>query len=251
MENIRHLLKQELSKRIAKNPSYSLRAFANQLEMSHTTLSRILSAKRNLSSTAIDSITKKLGLSPVEAEAFKSNNKTDTIHPYFLIQQDNFSAISEWYFDTILELSLIKKFDLKPAKIAKALNISELQAKLALETLERLDLLKKNNRGKYILQEKNTTNELDLDFTNAAKKKYQKSILEKSSKALEDLPRTKRDHTSTTMAIDSADLPKVKELIQKFRKELNKYLQRDDVNPDQVYQLQVSFFPLTNIEKDI
>ena len=131
------------------------------------------------------------------------------------------------------------------------MNISELQAKLALETLERLDLLKKNNRGKYILQEKNTTNELDLDFTNAAKKKYQKSILEKSSKALEDLPRTKRDHTSTTMAIDSADLPKVKELIQKFRKELNKYLQRDDVNPDQVYQLQVSFFPLTNIEKDI
>ena len=43
----RTTLKSELDKRCASNPSYSLRAFAKKLEISHSGLSQLISGKRN------------------------------------------------------------------------------------------------------------------------------------------------------------------------------------------------------------
>lgn len=249
MNDFRKILQQELTKKIAKNPNYSLRAFADYLEVSHATLSRVLTGKRNMSTKTIRKIANKLDLSPAQLALTNGVNK-ERIPSYYLIQEDIFNSVSEWYYDAILELTFINQFEMSYENISKALSISLEQTQYALETLIRLNLIKKIDENKYQAVSKNTTNELDANFTNTAKRKYQLSILEKSCSSLENVPRDKRDHTSTTMAIKSSDLSKVKELIKKFRHELNGYLQRAEVNPDQVYQLQVSFFPLTNINQE-
>ncbi|MNL23990.1 hypothetical protein D3C87_1454080 [compost metagenome] len=158
--------------------------------------------------------------------------------------------MTEWHFDGILELSIIPHVHLTPSLIAEAFDITVVKAQMALETLERLDLLKRDKHGRYKLTHKDSTNILDPDLTSAAQIKHQHGLLDKSSEALKQIPREKRDHTSTTIAMDVKDLPEAKKLIQKFRQDLNKFLQRKKAKPNQVYQLQVSFFPLSSLSLD-
>lgn len=251
METFKAYLQQEFIKRTNKNPSYSLRAFAKHLGLNHATLSTLMSGKRKITRVTIEKIAKSLNLGPNELQKFTTDSSANepTSNRYFLIQQDAFAAISEWYFDAILELSLIPQFKLEPSLIAHSIGISELQANIALETLERLELLIKDKNGRYQLQHQNSINILDPDFTSAANRKHQKSILEKSIEAIDSVERKNRDHTSTAMAININDLPKAKQLIQKFRHDLNAFLQREDTKPNEVFQLQVSFFPLSQNTK--
>lgn len=251
MQEFRNYLQQELLRRTAKNPAYSLRAFAKHLGVNHATLSSLMSGKRRLTEANVQRLAKALNLSPKELSNYISVNETgENNAQYYLIQQDAFAAISEWYFDAILEMALIPNFKMEPEIISQSIGITEMQAKIALETLQRLELLVRNKKGELKIQHQNSSNILDPDFTTAAQKKYQKSVLEKSMEALETVDRSQRDHTSTTMAIQLKDLPKAKELIKKFRYNLNAFLQRVGSSPDEVYQLQVSFFPLTKKTKN-
>jgi uncharacterized protein (TIGR02147 family) len=242
MENFRDILKHEYLKRASKNPQYSLRAFAQTLDVNHAILSMVLSGKRKVTKAMVIKFSNSLGLSPIEVSEFIEAGTQS----YFLLQNDVFSVISEWYYDAILEMSLIPRFNLGPEIISKELNISTIQATYALETLERLELLKINENGKYVISHKQTTNILDTETTTSALRSYQRSVLEKSLEALERVDRKKRDHSSITMAINSKDLLAAKELIKKFRRDLNAFMQRDESSYDEIYQLQISFFPLTN-----
>lgn len=248
MEDFKNILQHEYLKRVSKNKSYSLRAYAQYLGINHATLSTILSGKRKITKDTVLNLSKALGLSPIDVAQFIANDHTMEGQVFHLLQNDVFSYISEWYYDAILELSLIPRFRLEAKVIAVSLDISTLQASMALETLERLGLLKKDNNGMLVVAYQNSSNILDPDSTNSAQRNYQRSVLEKSLEALESIERMKRDHTSTTMAINANDLPKAKEIIKKFRHDLNAFMQRDTSTLDEVYQLQVSFFPLTNKE---
>ena len=114
---------------------------------------------------------------------------------------------------------------------------------MAIETLLRIGLLKKTKNGFKITHE-DSTNLSSNEKTSAAMKRYQKSILEKSIETLELVERVDRDHTSTTLAIKKSDLPKAKQIIKDFRYKLSSLLQEKDKNLDEVYQLQISLFPL-------
>jgi uncharacterized protein (TIGR02147 family) len=249
MEIFKSHLQQEFLKRLGNNPSYSLRAYAQHLNINHATLSTILSGKRKITKATVLKLAKNLNLSPEEINHFL-NFKIEEALPeeksFYLLQNDIFSFISEWYFDAILELSLISQVKLNPQNIASILGIPVLQATFALDTLVRLELLTISENGKYLVTHKNSTNILDHDTTTSAQLRYQRSILEKSLQALENIERKKRDHSSVTMAINPQDLPEAKELIKKFRHDLNAFMQRVDVELNEVYQLQVSFFPLSS-----
>jgi uncharacterized protein (TIGR02147 family) len=249
MESFRAYLQREFVRRSDKNPNYSLRAYANSLKVNHATLSTILSGKRKITDQTVLKLAQALTLGPQDIETFLSQPEADREQneQYYLIQQDAFELMSEWHFDGILEMSLIPHIKLTPTLIAEAFGISAVKAQLALETLERLNLLSVDKQGRYKLTHKDTTNILDPDMTSAAQIKHQKGIIEKSLDVLESVPREKRDHTSTTIAMDIKDLPETKKRIQKFRQDLNKFLQRKKAQPNQVYQLQVAFFPLTDL----
>lgn len=246
MDGIRYLLRQELMRRISRNSSYSLRAFARHLGINHATLSSLMSGKRKITLTTARRLGIALDLSPDELNqvVLVSGGKSKP-KSYHLIEQDEFSVISEWYFDAILELSAIPGFTLKPSAIARSIGISESTANLALSTLIRVGLLATDETGNLRLRHRDSINILDDDYTSAAHRRYQKSVLAKALEALDSVPRKKRDHTSTTIAIDTKDVGRVKELIRKFRHDLDSYLQRGGITPTEVYQLQVAFFPLS------
>ncbi len=250
--DFRLYLQQELIRRCEKNPGYSLRSFARSLGFHHTTLSRLLSGKRSLNSKSIQSLCQALKLSTAETSLFLESETDPTKQAgnaqFRDLTMDTFISVSEWYHDAILELTHVKGFKGDPKWIAKALGITPAEVKAAADRLQRLELLAITPRKQWVdLSRDNTTN-ITNDFTSAALRKLQKKILELSLDALEELPRTHRDHTSTTLAIDSADLPEIKERIKKFRFDLTAFVQRKNVEANSVYQLAVSIFPLTQVQ---
>jgi len=245
-KKFRTYLQHELIKRCERNPKYSLRAFAKQLGIYHATLSAIMSGKRPITSATVRKLNKNLGLSPKELDTYLKDitqkSKPRRTVTYSELTQDTFNAISEWYYDAIMELVNVETFCNDPRWIANVLSITVSEARIAIETLLRLHLIRIDAAGGLHLTKKHSTNILDSNFTNAAMKKYQKQIIEKSSIALDEVSKLNRDHTSTTIAIDPEDLPKIKKIIRNFRYELNAYVQREGVRPKEVYQLQVSIF---------
>ena len=64
------VLRAELTRRCARNPSYSLRAFARALDVDHATLSQILRGRRALTRDTIVQLGQRLGLEPARLEGF-------------------------------------------------------------------------------------------------------------------------------------------------------------------------------------
>lgn len=252
-EGFRLFLQKELIRRCGENRQYSLRAFARDLGVNSAILSTILSRKRKITEKTIHRFGMALELSPAQINQFivaeytkptsKKRNPT-----YQELAQDAFVAISDWYHDAILELTHLKAFQPDTKWIAQTLNVSKIEIDAAVERLQRLELLEIDAKGKWVDISRDNSNTLDSDFTNAAMKKYQKQILEKSMAALSSLPRTDRDHTSIMMAADPKDLKAAKEMIAEFRKELCAFFQRKGAKPAEVYQLAVGLFPITNLK---
>lgn len=70
MHSYRDFMLRELERRQRKNPSYSLRAFARDLEVPSSRLSEILNRKMGLSETRAVALADKLNLSSSEREFF-------------------------------------------------------------------------------------------------------------------------------------------------------------------------------------
>ena len=159
------------------------------------------------------------------------------------IGQDEFAVISDWYNLAILEAMKLKDFQPDAAWIAKKFGVNLNQIKSAVERLKRLGILQIKD-GKWIDQTKGYTSHLEKGKTSEARRNYQRQLLEKSLESLACEDHKLRDHTSMAMAIDSGDIPLAKEEIAKFRRRLSRLLEKNG-NPNQVYQLQISFFGLT------
>ncbi len=186
----------------------------------------------------------RLGLSESQLKAFVASSIPNPPLPlYAPMASEVFEVISDWYHHAILELTKTKSFKNDPKWIARKLDISSNQARIAVERLIQVGLL--SRQGK-ILSSQNST--LHHDLKAAAFRQLQEQILELSAKALREIPIEQRDQSSMTMAIDPRLLPKARELIKKFRRQLCKLLQEGS-SVDEVYQLSVSLFPLTRLQK--
>jgi len=67
--SFREILEHELLRRRARNPRYSLRAFARQLGTHHSTLSQLVAGERRLTPRAVRRLGMRLGLTTAEIEA--------------------------------------------------------------------------------------------------------------------------------------------------------------------------------------
>src|ERR1700722_8681225 len=77
--NLRKKMMENLVEIQTKNPSYTLRAYAKKLRMSHSALSEILRGKRRVSKKLAERIVDRLNLDPKEAAhvigSFRSGQK--------------------------------------------------------------------------------------------------------------------------------------------------------------------------------
>jgi uncharacterized protein (TIGR02147 family) len=235
-----------LAEKIRKNPQFSLRAFARMVDVSPAVLSRILSGKRKLTFNLAVRIADALTLGPIERDALYSfftqsnEQRSDDRHEKEL-SIDCFNAMKEWYHYGITQLLYIKGFKEDPKWISKILSISELEAKLAVERLLRLEILDRDEDGN--LYRTATHLSTSTDIASSGIRHFQKQILEKSITSLEADDLYERDITSITIAINEDRIPEAKKEIMKFRKRMAEFLAEGEKT--RVYNLGVHLIPLS------
>jgi len=244
--DFRLFLQEELLKRVRKNPSYSLRSFAYFLKLDSGTLSQFLKGKRQLPSETKKEIARKLAVDPSTYGQLVENSSKKTGFQVNQLTLDVFQMIADWYHYAILELTQIEGFQPSTKWISKTLGITVSEANAAVERLMRLEFLEVTKDGRWVNASGNNTT-IGNDFTAAAFRKLQRSVLEGALKAVDETAIEVRDQTSMTMAINSEQIPLAKEKIKKFRRELTALLQKDQ-KKDSVYQLGISFYPLTEVK---
>ena len=236
-------LKQELQSRIQKNSMYSLRAFARDLGISASLMSKILNNKYPLKQKLAINILESLNqnLSDYQNSEFKNALEVDK-NNLINIEDHDFKLICEWYHDAIIEISGLKKFSITIEDLVNILKIPEAQAIDAVDSLLNLQLIRidQDNKIRSNLNQTNT-NILDEYITSESARNQQKQILDKSKEALNQIPIQERSHTSITIKFDSNRIKEVKELITNFRLKFSQEMETE--NGDSVYQLQISFFP--------
>ncbi|AGH95775.1 TIGR02147 family protein [Pseudobdellovibrio exovorus] len=231
-------LRKQFHARKEKNSNYSLRAFAQKLDMDPSSLSQIMNAKRNISTDLIRRTEQSLDTEFLtELPLLLKEREKDYQHlPIGL-----FPHISHWYYIALLEMTLMKNFSSDLADIAERLNISEDVVRTAVQHLKKVGLLSEH-QGILKKTKHNITNYKEGE-TSDAHKTFQKQILHRALEAVDKVEMDKKDITSMIFPMDVKKVPYAKKLIKKFRKEMNELL--DDGNGTEVYALSVQLVPLT------
>ncbi len=254
----RSILCEEFKLRSEKNPAYSSRAFARDLNLSPAFLSQVLSGKRNLSEEKAVAIAECLKFNGQKTDEFIASirfelssdeayrkkvldeffNRYPDFKDYFDTTLANFHPISDWYYFAVVELSKNKSIKLSPKSLHQRLGLSLEQAHEALETLEDVGLLVKED-GRY----RAGKNAYLAEVINSEDiRKFHKQHLRLAKVAADYQKVSERSLSGTTMAFSKDKLSEAQELINKLHLDLMKLSDGDDV--DSVYHLGVQFYQL-------
>lgn len=262
-KDYREFLKEEYQTRCARNPRYSLRGFARDLDLSPSRLVEVINYKRGFSSAAAEKISERLGLSEAEKQLLVTqvqsiHGRSKTIRKLAAsrlkqirntsvsqIRMDAFEAISNWYHYSILELTKLSEFNSSVDWIAKRLEISKVEVELALERLKRLGMLVESNRKLSVAKDFVAS---PAEIPSDSIKKHHDQIIGKAKSAVYTQSVEERDLSATTFAIDTASIPCAKKLIKEFRRKLAAELESVPVK-NQVYCFSTQFFRLDQKER--
>lgn len=258
--DFRTLLHNYFEQRVARNPGYSLRAFARDLKISPSRLSDVLKGHYGLSRLAAEHIVERLRLSREDASYFC--NLVESVHSRSKMRRqialqgvedyerkksenqldlDTFKIISDWYHFAIVELTYLEEFSEDPAWIAKTLKITEEAASAAVQRLFKIGLIKRNN-GRIQAREGSTF--VGKDVPSDAIKAYHSQILHRALEAIYSQSVDERELSSSVVAIDSERINEAKEAIRRFNSDfIKKFCSR--FRQDQVYCLSMQFFELS------
>lgn len=261
-QNYTKILLQEFQSRTRRNAAYSLRSFARDLNLSHSSLSRILGGSQGLSEAKAEEVIRQLKLTGHEADRFRievqsqhSRSKRTresaqarlTKNEFRIsdLSLEHFKIVSDWYHYAILELSTLQDFQSDVTWISQRLNISELETKAAIKRLISLELLEKSQDGTI----KKTT---DFQATpsgtpSRALKNHHQQMLKKAEAALFDQDLDERDFSSITFAMSSETLSWAKQEMKSFRRSLTRKLATEK-KKDRLYVLSMQLFALDQIQ---
>ncbi|MEC9283130.1 MAG: TIGR02147 family protein [Bdellovibrionota bacterium] len=263
------MLKLELESRKQTNSSYSMRAFARDLDMPAPHLSMLLSSKKGLSTARAEQILRKLNWSEEDKQLFtqlveschsrsqrkkqdayqKLKSKISSLGRPFekFIEDDEFIQISDPIHFQIIETLKLEQVDGSFESLRDNLNYSENELRVACERLLSLGYLKKE-MDQYIVDEyKIVTSEKNVSL---ALRQHHAKQLKAGIDAIYHQDISERCLSSLTIAIPEDLIPEVFEKIQNFRKEINQFITD---NPNQkktkVYSLNTQFIKNTKEQK--
>lgn len=238
-EGFRRLVQKEFLNRCKKNPSYSMRAYAQSLNVDQAQLSRLLRKKRRFTSEMIQRIGQSLELSPKQIKGFIEPTKSSLLEQ---LEEDYFDVVSDWYHFAIVELIKTSDFKASEQWIADRLSISTTAVRSALEKLERLGFV--SIKEGSIQLEKPDNDWTNFESSSIARRKWMKQLLLKAVDAVDEQSFQHRDMVGLTLACDPERIDEIKKRIHACWTELDQYVVNHH-EPKEVYQLAIAFFALT------
>ena len=247
--SFRLFLQSELARRCARNAQYSLRAFALHVGVDHSTLSQWLRGRRPITRRSIETLGPTLGLPMAAIDRYieHSGREDAATSAANLLTGDTVSVIADWYHFAILELTRLEEFRCDSRWIARVLDISVDEVNLAIQRMIRLDLLDMESVDRWVDRSGDAVVSLE-SLPPETLERQQEESRRLSNAAVRTVPVAVREHSSITLAINSARLPRAVELIARCRQQLVELLQ--DGAPDDVYQIEIALFPITTITRE-
>jgi uncharacterized protein (TIGR02147 family) len=231
-------------------------------------LKRVIDGERNLSSDTASRFAKALGLD-AEATAYfldlvRFNQATTTTErnagyakltgfrryrkarPLDLAHA---AYHSTWYLPAIRELASRQDFREDPAWIASVLlpPISKSDAAEAFEMLLELGLLVRGRDGRVTQGEPLVSTGPETRGLHIAN--YHRMMMERAAESIDQIASADRDISALTVCVGDDGLRRLKERIQRFRRELLELSSLED-DPQQVVQVNFQLFPLSKGRSD-
>lgn len=163
--------------------------------------------------------------------------------PLELAQKDYHSS---WYIPAIRELVTCQGFQEDPAWIAAHLepNIGERDAAHALDVLQRLGLLERDESGKLVQATRAVTTGQQASGLHL--RNYHAESMQRAVHAMHNLSAEERYISALTLSASSATFAEVRRRVLAFRQELIALCDADP-DPARVVQLNLQLFPLSRI----
>ncbi|MCC6278446.1 MAG: TIGR02147 family protein [Oligoflexia bacterium] len=269
-EDYRSFLKDAYMKLKSAPGGFSFRAFSRAAGFtSPNFIKLVMDGQRNLSQLSIERCAQSLAMTGEETQFFRHlvlfcqattsgekqfhaeqllrSKSYRNIHP---LREQQFNYFRHWYFVAIRELVGLKGFQEDPNWIAKRVqpNIAPADAKKALDELIELGLIGRDpSTGKLFQTHQNIATQDEV--TSASIAQFHKEMLQKAGESIDRFTRDKREISSVTVGISARTAKTVKEMVQRFRKEVMEVMAQDP-SPTVVYQLNFQLFPLTDDAED-
>jgi uncharacterized protein (TIGR02147 family) len=252
----------------AKNPAFSYRYFARRARISSPGFYKeLIDGKRSLSRSLILKFSVAIKLTGKESEYFENMvyfSEARTVEErklYFnkmmscyeskayRLLGEQYEYFSRWYYVVIREIVSFVHFKDDFRALAKMCDppIREDQAKKAINILEKLRLIDKDDQGYYrrtsaVITTGYPERDMRVDLLNVIN--FQKEMLNLADGSYDRHAWKNVDMSTLTLGISKATYQTIKQEIAGFRKKLLSMAEKDE-NPDRVYQLCYNFFPVT------
>lgn len=263
-DNYRHFLRDYYTYWKAQDKKFSYRYFANRGGFkSGNILKIVIDGEINIIDGTIEKFCKALKLNKEESFFFKNlvmlNQATTSedrakyakellrsrtykrIHPLSEYQYRYFDL---WYFPVVRGLVALENFKENPQWIAQQLqpSITPAEAQKAIDELLILGLLSRSDTGTLIQSNPTVTSSDSIVSSSLAN--YHRQLLDRAKESIDRFSRTQRDLSVMTIAVSEESFKLIKELSEKFRRDVIEIAERDS-HPDSVYQLSTYLFPTT------
>lgn len=242
----RDILNAEYKKRVDKNSSFSIAAFAKIVGVDASSVGKMLSGSRKITDKKFRQIAENLKLSESYTDAVLNQIKKETNPSEYFgkLEDEQFKVISDWYHFAILQLTYLENFNNDPKWIAKYLGIKHYEAKDAVERLLKLNFLKQSPCGRLI----DNSEFANINKPNTSSiQKHQRGVLKQAYSSITEVPYESRAHSTLTLAVNKNKMKLIRSKMIQFKTEIDKIISEDNESKNDVYHLSLSFFPARGI----
>lgn len=243
-------------------PVMSYRFLASRLELDPGFLVHIFHGQKHLAERHVPAVAKILKLDKRQSEYFqrlvafgKAKGQRETSRRFLELMELRESRVREisasehryyqhWHVPVIRCLISAIEFRGDFGELAARLRpaITADEARKAVRLLEKLGLVARGEDGIWQTLDAHLTS--GDNWTRHAVSGFQKQTLELALAALDDVPKEQREISTLTLAIPSAEMPALQDMVREFRARLARWALAAQ-SADSVYQLNIQIFPVS------
>lgn len=160
------------------------------------------------------------------------------------LEVKQYEFFSRWYYSVVYVLVGLPDFNPDPLYLSRRLGryVSPQNIATALNDMVELGLLTVET-GKY-KQSSTAPLKTPDEVAHLSLRQYHRQMIRLANQAMQIAPE-RREVTALTVGLPLALLPQVKQRIRQFRESLDEFLDKHQHQAEEVYQLNIQFFPLT------
>lgn len=260
----RQFLKDFYEYKKSSSPFFSYRYLGNRVGMNYSFLIKVLQGQMHISNKKIELFAVACDFSKQEADYFHSlvcfnkarTQKDANIHYEKLmsfkevesttLDESKFEFFAEWYYPVIWSYLSRHNFRGGGKELASLLNpeITAEQAERAIELLTSIDLIYRNEDGRFSVRELNLST--GSKWYSGKIREYQETLIQLGKLALKNVDSAHLSFSTLTMNIPASAMVEV-ETLTKHYVEAMKKLSNSYQGAESVYQLICLCFPFTKV----